>query len=266
MKKYVFTILAALLAVFAVSCQKTSEGRTEIISYFQVNGARTMYLGVGDEFVDPGYQELEGGGTVTTTITDMYDEEVDEVSTAEPGFYTITYSTVNDQNLYFEQSRKVYVYDATVKETLGSFVVDAEASYSYNNGKTFADCVAGWQANPTASYHPYATNDYTIEFEQVVGNIYTVSDLLGGWYTYVQGRGPLYEANYGASYLTYFDMTGYVTLNADMTLTLMSSYIRCWGDGLDGIYNPVYDPETKRLVYDWQYAGSIAAHVEMVQQ
>ena len=54
MKKYIFAFLTGLLAVFAVSCQKTSEGVTEVINYFQMYGASAMYLGVGDEFIDPG--------------------------------------------------------------------------------------------------------------------------------------------------------------------------------------------------------------------
>lgn len=262
MKKYIYIILSALLVVFAASCQKTSEGKTQVVSYFQMYGASAMYLGVGDEFVDPGFQELDGGGHVVTTITDMNGDEVAAVTTDEPGFFAITYSTVNDQDLYFEKTRMVYIYDSTVTETLGTFKVDGQASFYYNNGKTYADNAANYANNQGRT-----TDDSpTITFKQVAGNIYTCNDLLGGWYTWIQGRGPLYQANYGDAYLTYFDMTGYVTLNADMTVTLMSSYISAWGDGLDFIDGAVYDPETKRLVYDWQYASAVAGHVEMVQQ
>lgn len=259
MKKYIFTFLSGLLAVFAVSCQKTSEGVTQVISYFQMYGASTIYLGVGDEYVDPGYQELEGGGKVTTTIYDMNDEIVPAVSTAVPGFYTITYSTVNDQGVYFEKSRMVYIYDASVTETLGSFKVDGGASIYLNNGKTYSENAASYAAQGRTT-----DDGPTITFKQVAGNIYSCSDLLGGWYTSIQGRGPLYVANYGSSYADYFDMKGFVTLNADMTVSLMSSTIRCWGDGLDFIKDAVYDPATKRLTYDWSYAGSVRGHVEMV--
>ena len=265
MKKYIFTILAAILTVFTVSCEKTSAGKTYVASYFQMLGASAMYLGVGDEFVDPGVVELEGGGKVATDIYDMNDAPVDAVSTDEPGFYTIVYSTTNDQGFYFEKERKVYIYDSTVQESLaGTFLVDPEASF-YGDGKTYQQKVDGWQANPTAAYHPYCTSEVEITFNQVVGNIYTCSDLFGGWYTAIQGRGYYYKAN-GASF-TYFDMTGYVTLNADMTITLMSSYVECWGDGLDRISAASYDPETKRLSYNWFYAGGqVAAHVEMVKK
>ena len=260
MKKYIYTLLSVLMVVFASSCRKQSEGVTDITNYFQLYGANAMYLGVGDEFVDPGYQELWGGGTVVVTIEDMTGKQVDKVVTAEPGFYTLTYSVVNEQGLPFSMQRKVYIYDASVTETLGTFKVDGEASFYYNNGKTWAANAANYAAQGRT-----VDDSPTITFKQVAGNIYSCNDLLGGWYTWVQGRGPLYAANYGNSYATYFDMTGYVTLNADMTLSLMSSNIRAWGDGLDFIDNSVYDPETRRLVYDWSYAGQIFGHVEMVQ-
>lgn len=258
MKKYIFAFLTGVLAVFAVSCQKMSEGVTEVMSYFQMYGASAVYLGVGDEFIDPGYQELEGGGTVVTTIYDMSDEVVPAVTTEEPGFFSVVYSTVNKQGVYFEKTRMVYIYDSTVTEKLGNFVVDGEASFYYNNGKTYADNAATYAAaGRTVNDSPEIT------FKQVAGNIYSVSDMLGGWYTWIQGRGPLYADDYG---LDYFDMKSYITLNADMTISLLSSNIKCWGDGLDFIEDAVYDPETGRLTYDWQYAGSVAGHVEMVAQ
>ena len=58
MKKFTLIIFTAALTLFAASCEKTSEGVTEVINYFQVNGALSMYLGVGETFVDPGYVEL----------------------------------------------------------------------------------------------------------------------------------------------------------------------------------------------------------------
>lgn len=257
MKKYLLIFSIAAAAMFAASCQKTSEDHTYIANYFQFNGADKVYLAVGDTYTDAGVTELEGGGKVVTTITDMNGDVVSAVSTASPGFYNITYSTVNDQGWPFSMTRNVYVYDDTVTETLGTFVVDSEASTCGNY--TFAGMVALRVANGWP-----ATTNYVIKFTQVAGNIYSCSDLLGGWYTYAQGRGPYYAANgYPA---TYFDMTGYVTLNADMSITMLSSHIACWGDSLDYIDNAVYDPATKTLSYDFSYAGSaVVGHVEMSQ-
>ena len=258
MKKYIYTLLSVLMVVFASSCRKQSEGVTDITNYFQLYGAKAMYLGVGDEFVDPGYKELWGGGTVVVKVEDMTGMQVEKVSTAEPGFFTITYSVVNEQGLPFSMKRMVYIYDSSVTETLGDFKVDGENS-KYGNGTSYATYAAAYAGQGRT------TNDSPdITFKQVAGNIYSCSDLLGGWYTWIQGRGPMYEASYG---IDFFDMFGYVTLNADMTITLLSSSIKCWGDSLDYLINGVYDPDTKTLSYDWSYAnGAVKGHVVMVQQ
>lgn len=258
MKKYLLIFSIAVAALCAASCQKTSEGHTYIANYFQFNGEEKIYLAVGDEYTDAGVTEMEGGGKVVTKITDMNGKEVSAVSTDQPGFFDITYSTVNDQGWPFEKTRTVYIYDDTVTETLGTFTVDCDASWCGNLTYTAACAVY-------AAKYPTTTN-YTIQFTQVVGNIYSCSDLLGGWYTYIQGRGPYYAANLGSSYATYFDMTGYVTLNADMTVTLLSSKISAWGDSLDYLKNAVYDPATKTLTYDFSYASSVVGHVVMSQE
>ena len=52
-------------------------------------------------------------------------------------------------------------------------------------------------------------------------------------------------------------MTGYVSLNPDNTLTLQSSYIQSWGDGLDYIKDTAYDPATGKISYSLSYAGQI---------
>jgi len=262
MKKYLLILSVAALSLFAASCEKTTEGVTEIISYFQMNGASSMYLGVGDTFEDPGYTELEGGGTVSTVITDMNGTVVDAVSTEAPGFFSIYYSTTNDQGLAFTKKRMVYIYDATVTETLGKFTVDGDNSYylKVSDGSLVTNGTYAQWAGLYASNYGRTTNpNPTVEFKQVAGNIYTCSDLLGGWYAWIQGRYMQYSGAYQ------WAMTGYVTLNADMTLTLLSSYIDTWGDGLDWIDGSEYDPETGRLSYTWSYASQIYGYVEMVQ-
>ena len=52
-------------------------------------------------------------------------------------------------------------------------------------------------------------------------------------------------------------MTGYVSLDNDGNISLISSNIRAWGDGLDYIENGVYDAETGTISYNLSYAGQI---------
>ena len=88
-----------------------------------------------------------------------------------------------------------------------------------------------------------------IKFTEYVPGIFYCNDLFGGWYEQIRG--------YGNSYA----MTGYVCLNPDNTITLLSSYVKGWGDGLDYIDNGVYDPETGQISYNLSYAGSILIDV-----
>jgi hypothetical protein len=55
-------------------------------------------------------------------------------------------------------------------------------------------------------------------------------------------------------------MTGYVALNANNTITLLSSFVQGWGDSLEGFQNGEYN-ETTGLPY-WESiyaAGDIYA-------
>jgi hypothetical protein len=52
-------------------------------------------------------------------------------------------------------------------------------------------------------------------------------------------------------------MTGYVSLNPDNTLTLQSSLIAGWGDGLDYIKDSQCDPAAGTIKYSLSYAGQI---------
>ena len=57
MKKYLYTILLATLAVMAVSCEKASEGVTGITYYpqFSLDGASLVTVPIGGAYSEPGY-------------------------------------------------------------------------------------------------------------------------------------------------------------------------------------------------------------------
>lgn len=50
-------------------------------------------------------------------------------------------------------------------------------------------------------------------------------------------------------------MTGYIALNDDNTLTLISSYVAGWGDSLDSLTDAAYDPANATISYKLSYAG-----------
>lgn len=265
MKRYFILLFVAAFASFALSCQKvTTEGVTNITKFFTLNGAETIFLGIGQEYVEPGYTPYEGASDVKVEIRDAAGEVVDAVNTESAGFYTIYYSNTSAEGFPLTKTRNVYIYDDSIETSLkGSYKVDLDLTMY--GSRTFADRLAYYKGleDNTA---PHCTDNYTIEIETVVGNIYSISDYFAGWYSYIRGRGPYYAATYGSSYLTYFDMAGFIVLNADMTLSMLTSKIRAWGDGLDYLENGVYDPETGTLSYDVLYASAIAISPVMVKQ
>ncbi len=78
---------------------------------------------------------------------------------------------------------------------------------------------------------------------KVAQGIFYVDCLLGGTYSVHYGYGP----NYG--------MTGYIALNTDNTLSLLSSYIPGWGDGLEDFRNGVYNEGAGLPYWESGYAG-----------
>lgn len=96
-----------------------------------------------------------------------------------------------------------------------------------------------------AAYYGNTTQCVGITFTEVAPGIYYVNDFLGGWYSQIRG--------YGVRYC----MTGYISLNPDNTLTLQSSYIAGWGDGLDYIEDTACDPDAGTIQYSLSYAGQI---------
>lgn len=271
MKKIIY-ILSIAVAVFVVgSCQKASADKTLETEYFTLNGDMAMYVEMGDPYVEPGYTPCEGASDVEVYIIDPNGSLVDEVDTSESGFYQIVYCNTSKEGFYFEKSRMVYVYDPTIEvDMAGGYSLDAKTSlfagdtyleYAqyYSDQSNFDPSVQAW------ARAPFVTPSVSITISKVAGNIYSVSDLIGGWYTSIQGRGGYYVDLYqSGAYATYFDMTGNLILNADMSVTLLSSFISAWKDGLDYLKNGVYDPETKTLTYDTCYAGGQVGPMHIV--
>ena len=118
----------------------------------------------------------------------------------------------------------------------GTYSTDMAATKYGTAGKTFADY---------APAYGNTTQCVGITFTEVAPGIYYVNDLLGGWYNQIRAYG------------TRYCMTGYVSLNPDNTLTLQSSLIAGWGDGLDYIKDSQCDPAAGTIKYSLSYAGQI---------
>jgi hypothetical protein len=252
MKNIIKTVvMSAVVALAMTSCSDTDPaGLTRITYYpvFTLEGGSIYSVPVGSSYADPGYKAVEGTEDVTakvvTAITDIDGNPVDAITTTEPTFFTVTYSAVNVDGFEASAQRTVFVYDPSVTVSMeGIYSTDmANSMYLYKGTPTPF-------ATMTKSYG-YTDQCTDLEFTELAPGIYEVNDLMGGWYEQIRGFGANYGAGMGS-------MTGYVSLDGDNKISLMSSYIEAWGDGLDWIKNGVYDPATGVMSYDLSYAGSV---------
>ena len=224
------------------SCNDDNDELTDSRLTYYVNlemqGDAMMLVPVGTSFTDPGVKATLAGEDCQdrVKITGANDVDVNTV-----GFYDIEYSAVNNDGFPASVSRTVVVYDPSVTASIaGTYSTDMGATLYGKNKLTFAD---------RAAYYGNTSECVGITFTEYVPGIFYCNDLFGGWYAQIRG--------YGNSYA----MTGYVCLNPDNTISLLSSYVKGWGDGLDYIDNGVYDPATGKISYNLSYAGSILIDV-----
>jgi hypothetical protein len=238
MKKiYLFGLMLCAMAFGFTSCSNDDELTDTRVTYYvnmDLQGDAFTLVPLGTVYDDAGCKAELNGEDYTSKIvtTGLKDVDVNTV-----GFYDITYTAVNPDGYSASASRTVVVYDPSVTASLaGTYSVDMDASTYGANKDAFSARAAGYGNT---------TQCVGITFDEVAPGIYYVNDLLGGWYNQIRA--------YGTKYC----MTGYVSLNPDNTLTLQSSYISGWGDGLDYIKDTAYDPATGKISYSLSYAGQI---------
>lgn len=237
MKKYfIYSLMLVMTALGFTSCNDDEDQLTDttITNYvvLDLQGDSFVLVPKGSSYVDAGCKAELGGEDFTSKLV-----VTGSVDTNTVGFYYINYAGTNTEGYSVSVERTVVVYDPTVTASIaGTYSTDMAATGYGKAGATFADY---------APRYGNTTQCVGIEFEEVAPGIYYVNDLFGGWYDQIRGYGSRY------------DMTGYVSLNADNTLTLQSSLIAGWGDGLDYLKDSKVDLETGRISYSVSYAGQI---------
>jgi hypothetical protein len=223
MKKIHYIFVAALLFI-TYSCEKdlTSEGVSKITNYvtYDLTGGSSVAIAKGCAFVDPGFKGTEGTKDVTSTI-----KVGGTVDGMQVGMYTLVYSAVNSDGFSSSTERTVFIYDPTAPAT--------DLTGDYLSGVS--------RVSPARSF-----SGLQVSIKKLAPGFFYVSDFLGGFYD----QGSAYK--YGPTYA----MTGYMQLNSDNTLTLISSHVSAWGDSLKKFTNGVYSPETQGLSWDAFYSAS----------
>ncbi|MBQ3655914.1 MAG: DUF5012 domain-containing protein [Bacteroidales bacterium] len=185
--KKVFIFLFAGLSIFS-SCKKETENNSFITHYvdLQIKGDEIISQKVGTAFTDPGFTAIESGKDVSSNV--KIDGQVD-VNTC--GTYYLTYKIANADGYEAKVTRTVCVNNPQTLE--GAFVITSSRKSSSS----------------------FPGNYITIKKTDEEG-VYSVSCLIGGWYS--QGR------NYGKE----FECPGHIKVAEDGTISLIDGYLAYW--------------------------------------
>ncbi len=224
-------VIASVFLLF--SCEKETEDISGITYYveFDILGENPTIVQVGEPYIDDGVIATLQGEDVTTTVTTTSDVDYEAM-----GLYTVEYSSVNADGLKSRAVRNVIVCNPDV-------TTDLSGKYAAQEGTKRITVASGEEA-------PYQNSD---EFDcsciitYIAPGFFQVNDFFAGYYAGF--RYP--DIGYGE-----MGMSGYFALNEDNTISLISSNIKYWGDGLSKLENGKYDPETGEITWDAYYANS----------
>jgi len=232
MKNKILFLMVIILVISGLSgCDKdTTAGFTQITYYptLEVLGGATVIAPLGKTYVDAGVKaELQGADVSNKVIS------TSTVNSNVGGVYSVSYEITNADGYKRTASRTVYIADLTPSPI-------ATGMHTVSAGTNRVVIKTGVKVNYSG---------YSILVLQTAPGVFYISDFMGGYYDK--------RAGYGTSYA----MTGYFKVNADNTLSLVSSHIAGWGDSLNEMKNASVDPVTGKITLSAIYAGSYSFNV-----
>jgi len=215
---------------FLFSCSKETEGISRITDYveFQFKGDNPAIVQVGKPYEDAGVIATLDGKDVSSTVTVKSNVDYETM-----GMYTVEYTSVNTEGLKSRALRSVIVCNPGVTTDLSGTYTVADGTYRLN----------------LASGAHTQYSGYPVTLAKVAPGFFSVSDFFGGYYEK--------RAKYGPAYA----MKGYIALNEDNTIALVSSSVAGWGDSLDALNDGLYDPATGAVSWGAVYVGAYSFNV-----
>ena len=224
--------LTLFLALFFNSCEgDTTQDHSLITNYvvFELKGGDFINVPVGTSYEEPGVIATEGGEDVTSQVVISGAVDINKM-----GIYMVKYSAVNKDGFASSVYRTVAVYDPTIVVSIPS------GTYTVAQGTH--------RLNPkTGAIVPY--DGYKVNIKEAALGIYQVSDYLGGYYDKRAGYGPAYA------------MKGYMKLNNNYTLEILSGDVAGWSDSYEDFKDASYDPTTGVLKWSVAYAVNFVFNV-----
>jgi hypothetical protein len=219
--------LIVFCTLFLYACDKETENLSRSTYYveFEIIGDNPVILQVGVPYEDAGAIAREQGKDVTSKMITKTNVNFEEM-----GMYVVEYSHTNVDGLTSRAVRDVIVCNPNV-------TTDLSGRYTGQDG-TQRKTVS------TGAIIEYPGFHSTISY--LAPGFFYINDFLGGYYA------ERVYPNYGYAMM---GMSGYFALNEDNSISLISSHINAWDDGLDKFENGKYDPDTEIVSWDATYGG-----------
>ncbi len=211
--KKIFLIFALFPLLFSCEDKETEDISTVTpVPHMEVLGDDPMVVIKGAGFEDPGIyaEEYTAAGD---TIPDLEYERLNDVDSDVPGSYKVTYMVENAEDVPFYVNRTVNVVDIT--------------------GYDVFELPTGSYSGYRAGYGHVADG---ITVEKLTTGIYSVSDLLAGFYEQYFGYGPAYSA------------PGIFVINQNGVVRSELGFVDGWKSDVT-TSNIQFDPETNTISY-----------------
>jgi len=218
MKKiFLYSLALGMTTLGFTACNDDEDQHTDTrVTHFAelvLLGDTYIEMNAGDPYTEPGFTATENGEDISgkVVVTGQVDPNVG-------GIYNPTYTVTNRDGFSVSDSRTVMVFDKN------SFV----SAY-------FGESAYG-------SRHFY---DAPISISSLGGNLYLISDLLGGFYAY--GRYPQYLGSLD------FLLEAVIQLNSDNSIELVEYGDWYWGSDAPTLLSGSYDPATGTVKLDMDF-------------
>ncbi|BAX79461.1 BT_2262 family domain-containing protein [Labilibaculum antarcticum] len=220
-KNIMLWAIISSLCFFTACDEVDTEGISVEYSFDLTDGA-DLIVQLGDAYTDPGYKATYDGANVTdkVVVEGIVDPNI-------VGFYKVKYTYTPPNGAGIPRERQVIVSDKSI-------TTDISGKYTTQDG--------------THRIRDGARTDYSgieVEIEQIAPGFFSVSNLIGGYYSDYVGYGARYAA------------AGYVQLKADNSISVLSSSVLGWGDSLDFLNNAAYTPADNTIYWEAGYAGMV---------
>jgi hypothetical protein len=233
MKKISIKIMTVMsLMLLILGCDGVSTEDPSTLTYyvtFELVGGEVVTVPLGTTYVEPGVRAYENDVDVSSSVTTEGTADGSRL-----GVYTVNYSAVNGDGFASTATRTVIVYDPATLD------LDISGAYTLAEGSHRLVLSSGVRVD---------YDGYPVTIVRMAQGVFSVSDYFAGYYER--------RAGYGRNYA----MTGYISLNADTTLSLLSSHVNGWGDSLDELTDGRYDVAGESLSWGAVYAGAYSFNV-----